>query len=336
MKRGDYRYNDRAIKPLGEPKMNFQFEDRLFDRDTLLLSRYNVNFLFVIALYARNKQAEKQAWQNEVRHQFREEIRQLLVNKYNFYAMKSIGNPLAGELFITEHFKELQGKLFRPFDDKTLYTLALEKKQDTDDGQNHEVYQLLKNFFAIEPLTLGDNPKTALENKVNEYQAEVNKAAALSDRLPQYFVERYKQDYFVIGLYHDQAHWDWITGKNDRGTLIYNVRLDKQREGYQVQSSIRKMKPKFVILYEENHLHENKYHVFRVHDYAKMTEERMRQALYPGDPKGDYFIFRMDEEITIGAYDIHAVVNEYMVKNKLENIGQPVYVTGEQLLKHQK
>jgi hypothetical protein len=96
------------------------------------------------------------------------------------------------------------------------------------------------------------------------------------------------------------------------------------------------MKPKFVILYEENHLHENKYHVFRVHDYAKMTEERMRQALYPGDPKGDYFIFRMDEEITIGAYDIHAVVNEYMVKNKLENNGQPVYVTGEQLLKHQK
>ena len=336
MKRGDYRYNDREIKRLGEPKMNFQFQDRLFDRDTLLLSRYNVNFLFVIALYARNKQAEKQAWQNEVRHQFREEIRQLLVNKYNFYAMKSIGNPLAGELFITEHFKELQGKLFRPFDDKTLYTLALEKKQDTDDGQNHEVYQLLKNFFAIEPLTLGDNPKTVLEQKVTEYQAEVNKAAAFSDRLPQYFVERYKQDYFVIGLYHDKAHWDWITGKNDRGTLIYNVRLDKQREGYQVQSSIRKMKPKFVILYEENHLHENNYHVFRVHDYAKMTEERMRQALYPGDPKGDYFIFRMDEEITIGAYDIHAVVNEYMVKNKLENNGQPVYVTGEQLLKHQK
>ena len=334
MKEGDYSYAHREIKRIGEPEVNFQFHDRLFDRDTLLLSRYNVNFLFVIALYARNKQAEKLTWQNEVRHQFRKEIRQLLNDKYDFYAMKSIGNPLVGEQFITEHFKELQGKLFRPFDDKNLYTLALEKKQYADDTQNSEAYQLLKNFFVIERVNLGENPKTLLEERVADYQAEHPYQPMPTNWLPQYFVERYAKDYFVIGLYHDQAHWDWITGKNDRGSLIYNVRLDKLRAGHQLKTRIRQMKPKFVILYEENHLHENNYHVFRVHDFAEMSAERMRLAQYPGEPQGDYFIFRMDEEVTIGAFDINAAVSKYMIDNKESYKGQPVYVSGEELLKH--
>lgn len=334
MKKGDYSYAHREIKRIGEPEINFQFHDRLFDRDTLLLSRYNVNFLFIIALYARNKQAEKQTWQSEVRNQFRKEIRELLNDKYDFYAMKGIGNPLSGEQFITEHFKELQGKLFRPFDDKNLYTLALEKKQYAGNTQNAEAYQLLKNFFIIEKVNLGDNPKTKLEDRVADYQAAHPYQPVPTDWLPQYYVERYVDNYFVIGLYHDQAHWNWITGKNDRGTLIYNVRLGN-RDGAIPESRIRAMKPKFVILYEQNHLHENKYHVFRVHDYAKMSKERMQLALYP-DPKGDYFIFRMDEEVNIGAFDINKAVSEYMIDHKLEPKGQPIYVTGKELLKYKQ
>ena len=55
MEKDDYSYNHREIK-LTEitgkrnPEIKFQFKDRLFDRDTMLLSRYNVNFLFVISL----------------------------------------------------------------------------------------------------------------------------------------------------------------------------------------------------------------------------------------------------------------------------------------------
>jgi hypothetical protein len=141
----------------------------------------------------------------------------------------------------------------------------------------------------------------------------------------------------VIGLYHDAAHWDWITGKKDRGSLIYNVRLDKLRAGHQLKTRIRQMKPRFVILYEEGHLHENNYRVFRVHDYAKMSENRMRLAHYPRDPKGDYFVFRMDEEVRIGEFDINAVVSEYAIEKRDKyHDGAPVYVTGEELLKHKK
>ena len=362
MKENDYSYtHDQIERKEGGTKISYQFRDRLFDRDTLLLSHYNVNFLFIIALYARNNSSEKDGWMKKVREEFRQEIQRVLRANYDFYALRP-KKGLALEQWINQNFKDVHGKIFRPYDDQELFILALEKNSQEVQNALHGKDRKPLEQIETNPSTYVKEEKDAQQDllseiesafvvkKVEDLDAPLDVAIEKADRvavenvpkegdadmLPRYFVERYKQDYFVIGLYHDQAHWDWITGKNDRGTLIYNVRLDKQREGYQVQSSIRKMKPKFVILYEENHLDENKYHVFRVHDYAKMTEERMRQALYPGDPKGDYFIFRMDEEITIGAYDINAVVNEYMGKNKLENKGQPVYVTGEQLLKHQK
>lgn len=66
-----------------------------------------------------------------------------------------------------------------------------------------------------------------------------------------------------------------------------------------------------------------------------MDKERMRLAHYP-DPKGDYFIFRMDEEVNIGAFDINQAVSEYMIENKLEHKGQPIYLTGKELLKYKQ
>lgn len=320
-------------KEVNKTYISSQFKDRLFDRDTLILSHYDVNFLYVLYLYARNKQNEKAIWKKEVRRIFRDEIRQVLIDKYDFYALKSKGNLLAGEEFIKEHFKELQGKLYRPYEDSNIYSLALEKTGGIDTKES-DAYLLLKEIFEIEKIKeLGTNPKEKLDKKVETYQTAHPYTPSLKELLPEYHVEAYRENYFVVGLYHDQKHWDWITGKNDKRTLIYNVRLDKNRKGVTPQSKIRAMKPKFAILYEEGRESENKYRVFRIHDYAVMTEERMRKALYPRDPQGDYFIFRFDEEVSIGSFDI----NKYIGRRRLEKDyeeGMPLYTTGEELLKY--
>lgn len=308
---------------------SFQFEDRLFDRDTLILSHYDVNFLYVLYLYARNKQNEKAAWRTEVREIFRREIRRVLQERFDFYALMSKGNVLAGEQFIKDYYKELQGKLYRPYGDRKLYALALEKHEGTA-TQESEAYRLLSEFFEIKSVTLGENPKEPLKRQVERYQKEHPYAPVPENWLPDYHVERYLDDYFVVGLYHDQAHWDWITGKNDRGSLIYNVRLDPERQGSMPKSRIRRMRPKFAILYEEGH--EDKYHVFRIHDYAEMTEDRMRQALYPREPQGDYFVFRFDEEVSIGRFDIHRLISTRRVFDTNFVEGGPVYPTGKELM----
>ena len=314
---------------------SFQFEDRLFDRDTLILSHYDVNFLYVLYLYARNRQNEKTAWKNEVRSIFRKEIRQVLQDKFDFFALKSKGNALAGEQFIKDHFKELQGKLYRPYGDRNLYALALEKREGTD-SKDSDTYHLLNEFFEIKAVMLGENPKDSLEQMVKQYQNDHPYSPMPKDWLPDYHVERYSDDYFVVGSYHDQEHWDWITGKNDRGTLIYNVRLDPNRQGSMPKSRIRRMRPKFAILYEEEHEAENRYHVFRIHDFAEMTEERMRLALYPRKPQGDYFVFRFDEEVAIGTFDIQRLISDHRANDKNFVEGMPLYPTGKELLEYKK
>ncbi len=316
--------------------IHVQFKDRLFDRDTLILSHYDVNFLYVIYLYARNKSSEKAAWRNEVRKKFRDEIRQVLDDKYHFFALKSKGTHLAGEEFIKENFKELQGKLYRPYNDPNIFVLALEKNENKE-PKDSLAYHLLSDFFVFEKvkLTDGKNPEQALNDKVAANQAYPYNSMS-EDWLPEYHVERYPKTYFVVGLYHNQEHWDWITGKNDKGSLIYNVRLkgkgDEQRKGAKTEGAIRKKKPKFAILYEEGHESENKYHVFRIHDMAKMTEGRMRQALYPFNPKGDYLIFRFDDEISIGQFDIASLIASYIENGHTK--GAPIYPKGEELLKY--
>ena len=317
--------------------MSCQFTDRLFDRDTLILSHYDVNFLYVIYLYSRNKSSEKSTWRSKVRQLFRSEIRNVLQNDYHFYAMKSKGNHIAGEEFIKEHFKELQGKLYRPYADKNLYAIALNKK-DNKNPTESDAYKLLSEFFVIDEVTLGDNPQDNLEKIVEKYQTDHPYTNVPNEWLPEYHIERYADDYFIVGMYHDQEHWDWITGKNDRGSLIYNVRLDSDREGVQKKSHLLKMKPKFAILYEENREAENKYHVFRIHDTAVMTQQRMEAAQYPinhGGPKGNYFIFRFDEEVNIGILDINRLIGIHRLDTiNPTTIGAPIYAKGSELLEY--
>lgn len=315
---------------------NEHFKNRLFDRDTLLLFHYDVNFLFVLALYARDNASQKAGWKEKIRRRFREEIQDWLQEEYDFYALKSNGNPVAGEEFIHEHFKELQGKLYRPYGDSFLYAMALEKpKEQGLRNEESELYRILEEHFVIDKVKLGEDPKERVDEMVTAYQQQHPYSQVPEQWLPQYHVERYLDRYFVVGLYHDQPHWDWITGKNDRGAMIYNVRLSRECEGAMSEHAIRAKRPLFAILYEENHERENQYHVFRIHDFAKMTEAKMRQAQYPenhGGPKGDYFIFRFDEEVSIGAFDIGRLIAWHRLdKDHVE--GRPLFVKGEELLR---
>ena len=63
-----------------------------------------------------------------------------------------------------------------------------------------------------------------------------------------------------------------------------------------------------------------------------MPKERMRQARYPREPKCDYLIFRFDDEISIGQFDIASLIASHIKNGHTE--GAPIYPTGEELLKY--
>lgn len=311
---------------------NSHFDNRLFDRDTLLICHYDVNFLYVISLYARNNSLQKVAWKKIVRDRFREQIQQMLAKKYDFYAMKSIGNPLVGGQFIKSHFQDFLGKIYRPYDDKNIFSMALEKKDGVDNSQT-DIYQMLSEYFVINKVNIGENPQEELYKAVAQYESEKPYTPVAENLLPKYHLERFKNEYVVIGTYHGEEHWNWITGKNDKGSLIYNVRLGKERDGSQVANRIRKLKPKFAILLNEKKFCNENYRVFRIHDTAIMTEKRMQEAHYPGKPNGSYFIFRFDDEMTIGEYNVVDCYMEHQNKEKIK-FGTPMFVTCDELLKY--
>ena len=174
----------------------------------------------------------------------------------------------------------------------------------------------IEDYFIIKRVDLGENPKELLDNEVSDFQKSNPYKSVPENWLPEYHLERYLEQYVIIGSYHNQGHWDWITGKNDKSSLIYNVRLDQDREGALTKSEIKRKNPIFAILYEERHEHENNYHVFRIHDHAEMSADRMIKAEYPGTPKGKYYIFRFDEEITLGKLDIHKLISATRINER--------------------
>ena len=158
-------YVDTIDKTNRKNNQHFQrhFNNRLFDRDTLLITHYDVNFLFVVSLYARNNASQKQTWKTKVRNLFRKEIQQILADKYDFYAMAAKPG-VNGEQILSENFKDVIGKVYTPFADKQVYSLALDKdKQFTQ--ENERIYNLLDSSFHIVRCSLGQDPATLLEEK---------------------------------------------------------------------------------------------------------------------------------------------------------------------------
>lgn len=141
---------------------NKQFENRLFDRDTLLICHYDVNFLYVVSLYARNNAIQKDNWKAKVREMFRTEIQRILAEKFEFYAM--MAHPdVDAETYIKEHFQEVLGKIYTPYSNKNIFSLALE----TDDKYKEDNATLLaelQKYFFVEKCGIGENPEPLIAN----------------------------------------------------------------------------------------------------------------------------------------------------------------------------
>ena len=129
----DFSYTNDGIEKTDRKKNRHrkeQFKNRLFDRDTLLLFHYDVNFLFVLSLYARDNASQKAAWKQEVRKKFRTEIQTWLQDEkegFAFYAMKARPGVDARQYFKT-HFQDILGKTYTPYDSEEVYSLALDRK----------------------------------------------------------------------------------------------------------------------------------------------------------------------------------------------------------------
>ena len=156
-------YDDNIYETQKDNKFFIQrhFENRLFDRDTLLIYHYDVNFLYVVSLYAQNDDGAKQQWKDKVRALFRKEIQQKLQGDFKFYAMTAHPNVDATQ-YIEENFKEVLGKLYQPFPNKEFFSLALDSNEKYK-LENDQLLEELKKHFYVEECRIGTDPTEILE-----------------------------------------------------------------------------------------------------------------------------------------------------------------------------
>ena len=330
-----------------------QFENRLFDRDTFLLAHYDVNFLFVVALYGRNNSASKVLWRNKVRKMFRTEIQQMLKDNFEFYAMtaKSDVNP---DAYIKENFQQVLGKMYHPFDnregsDQQYFSLALRKPEKEMDAairkkvanENETIMFELKHAFYIAKCPLGVDPRTLPEDVMPKVEPRPHDVIP-KQFLTMHYLENYPTATFLVGIVNGIDHLNWIFsrlgGKRDDA---YNVRLGKDAHGGVVKSREYVRHAKFVILYMEG---QNKvYKAFRVKNTGELTREQMENQGYISPRHDKYFCYFFDEEITLGEFDIQGIIEadkkkyEADMKQKEEYAeGQPIFMSGEELIKFRK
>ena len=166
----EFDYSNDGIEKTDRKKnkhKQIQFKNRLFDRDTLLLFHYDVNFLFVLSLYARNNTSQKAEWKNDIRNKFRKEIQDWLQKDYDFYAMRARPG-VDGEEYIRHNFKQVVGKIYTPFSDEKTYSLALDNNDP--EGDNKEILSALSEFFYVKPCNLGQNPDEILPATANQVE----------------------------------------------------------------------------------------------------------------------------------------------------------------------
>lgn len=154
-------YADYTEPHPNQPPVSRQFKNRLYDRDTLLLSHYDVNFLFVLALYARNNAGAKAAWKHSVRDKFRRAVQDMLKEKFEFYALAAHPDVNASDYF-KSHFQDTLGKTFRPYENQNLFSLALDKSYPED---NDRLLSSLGENFYVVPVELGEDPSAHIETE---------------------------------------------------------------------------------------------------------------------------------------------------------------------------
>ena len=158
IEQGNLDFSSPSFKSSGwNPPANKHFEDRLFDRDTLLLREYNINLVFLIAAYG----AYEDCWTSTLRNTIREDMIKFLNETYTFFKFEPRPYPVYSETrkvyewpFTTFFRSIIEGKAYKENDNSKEIILAFEK--NTEAGKKDRVDVLDEIQYAVKSGSITD------------------------------------------------------------------------------------------------------------------------------------------------------------------------------------
>jgi hypothetical protein len=125
-------------------EISFHFKNRLFDRDTLFIYYYTINYLFVLESYIKSNSVIISKLRKEIRKTFRKNFIEYFKNNedLDFYS-KSFDNIDCLKNFVNENFKILNGKIYRTNNEPNRLIIA---KFKSDEDINTEIMGLFEKM----------------------------------------------------------------------------------------------------------------------------------------------------------------------------------------------
>lgn len=309
-----------------EEECNTHFFNRLFDRDTLFVLPYDINFMFVVSAYVGN--SNDNSLKRKIQKIFRDDFTFFIEKKYLFFILE----PRSGSLkdAVEKNFKKLIGKIYKPIDSENLMIMALDKGSEFVQ-ENLALISEIEEDFIVREYHIGtssDEIRSSQEYSVLE--STIGKKTQTETAATPNEV-KYKaydtSETVLLGIYKDQKHLDWIK-KNSK----YNVRLGERigavKRNHQVISA------KYLMLYDVND--ENKYFVFKLSDKHNVWDySKIKDTGYPIDDNhklNKYYIYNLKEETT----DLCRINLKGLLKSRRKMArdlpeGSPIYIDRKDL-----
>jgi hypothetical protein len=137
--------NPQIIQKTVKPEVSSHWSNRLFDRDTLFIHQYSINFLFVLKSYTAYNSYKLKSFRHEVKKSFRKGFVDYFNSEENcgFKFYQCTLKPSEFSLYIRDRFKDFNGKSIITNDNRLIIAI-----QQDDDSLNRYLtdFQQLSSF----------------------------------------------------------------------------------------------------------------------------------------------------------------------------------------------
>lgn len=120
------------------PVHSFHFQDRLFDRDSLFIHYYNINFLFVLKSYSQFNSVNLKLFREKCKKTFKKSIVEYLDSIFEFHK-KEFADLDEIQNFVDTNFRKYNGMMYRLKNEELQLILATIKGAKIDEFEKLEI-----------------------------------------------------------------------------------------------------------------------------------------------------------------------------------------------------
>lgn len=353
----NHEYDNSNLRFIKSERPNYHFKNRLFDRDTLLLQHYDINFLFVLALYGSSDSGAQAAFKKAAKEEFRMHVKDELENHYQFFSLQL--KPEARDVIDDEdeeavstkdkmdriveqkYFHKILGKAFRPYSEKEFLFLSLDSNDEFFDD-NARLLSELSQDFNIRTYRLSSDPLAPINEFYTSLQAGIGSGGAAGPRALRF--SDFGQEYFLVAGYReDKKQLDWILNHK-----LYNVRYSETIKGARNGAIYKSFAPaasaRFLVLYEIGNV-SIKPRIFQLGGHRKRTAKWMEKTGYK-NPSDSYLVYDLVNELTFEEFSLSDLLEYNRIAEMEERrqtggnfnegwekelVGKPFFITGKEI-----